>query len=627
MELNSPDSITEAILPLVNVQSPVRADIKRHPSPYYYADLYKNKTIDSTVNTSNTNYNGERLNVDRERHLSTFQGVDDEHYKKRNKHSHKRYKKSSSLDNSNLDGQIRAKDFHSQYRRSYSIDTENTSTGDVHNETSVLPNKLNSACVCVTPDNDVDDDMSRQRHLYETAFDCRINKSDDDLDRIDQVSNHPVLFQENAVTSAETSASQNRRKVTLTCSATDPEGSISRLSQNLRDMHLPIAETSNTSGGLPLRGYTPSPPSTAPLPTKFHCKELIMNSIKSAPNLPYPKARCKDLHLPVKSLRGRSPTSSSGSFQTQGNAFSIEFGCRNEIVSDFKERLRHSKEHTSKSRVLEIKDRPRKNVLVLKRSKDTNETILEFRGRRRRHKYSSMESVTTSSSGGSMESIKSSTSEGNRSTTSSESHRSSSLSSHSSDSGGTTSFPPVQTSIFLAHSKKLHILSPISDKSSQEPISETSDNNRNNNSQKCSPEEVPTPENLKPKRRPPQNRNLLNLGFQAGDKEIQGSDSGISIQSREGIKSRSELTTSELSAPSQHDLGDLPFDMPKLRRRRMTSQDTCTSISATSVDLRDLPFDMPKLRRRMRVQHSNMELSVSQASSSQSVVEPDRQGE
>lgn len=68
--------------------------------------------------------------------------------------------------------------------------------------------------------------------------------------------------------------------------------------------------------------------------------------------------------------------------------------------------------------------------------------------------------------------------------------------------------------------------------------------------------------------------------------------------------------------------------MPKLRRRRIIEQDNgtnrrlleadaCTSGSATSVDLRDLPFDMPKLRRRLRPPT----LSESQASSSQSVAE------
>lgn len=95
--------------------------------------------------------------------------------------------------------------------------------------------------------------------------------------------------------------------------------------------------------------------------------------------------------------------------------------------------------------------------------------------------------------------------------------------------GNIKNYSTQQTSTLIQHNNKLHILSPISDKSSQEPISETLDNNRN--SQKCSPEEITTnQETLNTKRRLPQNKNLLNLA----KPEIQGSDSGISIQSREG---------------------------------------------------------------------------------------------
>lgn len=622
IELNSPDSIAEAILPLVSIQSPDRnVDIKRHPSPYYYADLYKNREEECSLKLEPPKFKKTiAKTINRESDEETHQKFDNQ----KTKPSNRRYRKSSSLDNPNLDKPIRAsKSSQLRYKKSSSVDAGGRSScRDVPSEAVMPPNRLTSTCACFTPDDDLDDEMSRQRHVYETAFDCRISKSDDDLDNIDKVSNHPVLFQEHPEKNARednSTNSQGKRKVTLVCPPS--QDNISRLSQNLQDMHLPLDETSGPSGVLPLRGYTPSPPSTAPLPTKFHGKESVMNSIRSAPNLPHPKGRLKELHLPIKSLRGRSPTSSSG-----GSAFDIEFGNSQEIISDFKRRVRQSKEPSPRDLVMEIKDRPRKDLLVLKCKKETNEHILEFKGRRRRHKYSSTESMTTSSSGGSMESIKSSTSEGNRSTTSSESRHSSSLSSHSSDSVGSSAFPTLQTSILLAHSNKLHILSPISDKSSQEPISETSDNNRNNNSQKCSPEEAATPENVKIKRRLPQNRNLLNLGFHQGDKEIQGSDSGISIQSREGIKSRLGLTSAELSAPSHQDFSDLPFDMPKLRRRRMVAQDACTSSSATSVDLKDLPFDMPKLRRRLRVQQPNMESSMSQASSSQSVVEADRQG-
>lgn len=624
LELNSPDSIAEAILPPVNVQSPERPDIKRHPSPYYYADLYKNENEEHTS----------KAPLKYKKALSLDKSDGELQKKTTNKNNlerplnnqdfiksgyHKKYRKNT--DNNSLEAQQRVKTI-SSYKKSSSTDSRDAG------ESVMPPNRVASPCICLTPEDGLDDEMTRQRHVYETAFDCRVSKSDDDLDQIDKVSNHPVLIQLNTnkkyIAPSIDNTPQNRRKVTLLCPKAniDDTNSIGVLSQNLQDLHIPESEICSTSGGLslPLRGYTPSPPSTAPLPTKFHGKELGMNSIRSAPNLPsHPKSRLKDLHLPVKSFRGRSPTSSSGgSIQTQGSAFEIEFGNSNELISEFKGRPGNSKENKADT-VLEIKDRPRKEIITFK-TKDVKKTILEFKGRRRRHKYSSTESITTSSSGGSMESIKSSTSEGNRSTTSSESRHSSSLSSHSSDSSN-TGFALNQTSAFMAHANKLHILSPISDKSSQEPISETSDNNRNNNSQKCSPEEVVTPENTKIKRRLPQNKNLLNLSFHKENHEIQGSDSGISIQSREGIKSRFGFVK-DLSAPSQTDFSDLPFDMPKLRRRRMLD-DACTSGSATSVDLRDLPFDMPKLRRRLRIQ-PNLEANQSQASSSQSVIEIER---
>lgn len=491
------------------------------------------------------------------------------------------------------------------------------------------PNKLAPVCVCATADNDLNDDMTRQKHVYETAFDCRISKSDDDLDNIDKISNHPVLFQENSenrdqyiLPSAESrnSDEQSTSKTTFVCPASDTEYNISLLSQNLQSMHLPVEETSRNSRTSPLRVYTPSPPSTAPLPTKFHGKEQGMNSVRSAPNLPHQRARFKDLPLSRKSVRGRSPTDGSGSIHTQDRPFDMEFGNHQELISAFRRRARQSRQSSATGRVMEIKDRPRKELLMPNYAKEGSCNVLQFKGRRRRHKYSSTESMTTSSSGGSMESIKSSTSEGNRSTTSTESYHSSSLSSHSSDSGRNASFPAIKTSAFLTHCNKLHMLSPISDKSSQEPTSDMSDNNRNNNSHKYLLEEVTTPETTKRRqRRLPQNRNVLNLGFHISGKEIQGSDSGISIQSREGIKSKFELAVADLSAPGRQDFKDLPFDIPN--RLKLNNQDVCTSSSATSVDLRDLPFDMPKLRRRLRTQPSKMESSVSQASSSQSVHE------
>jgi hypothetical protein len=155
------------------------------------------------------------------------------------------------------------------------------------------------------------------------------------------------------------------------------------------------------------------------------------------------------------------------------------------------------------------------------------------------------------------------------------------------------------------------------------------------------------------KRRTPQNKNLINLTLQqqsssSGEAEIQGSDSGISIESRGGTKATKLYNLTGFSSTKQAnnadnnesadnelqtaDYSDLPFDMPKLRRRRLLQQDTCTSGSATSVDIHDLPFDMPKLRRRLRgqppvqqqPQTSTESSGVSQASSSQSVRDADR---
>uniref|UniRef100_A0A182KGK2 SH2 domain-containing adapter protein D n=1 Tax=Anopheles christyi TaxID=43041 RepID=A0A182KGK2_9DIPT len=398
-----------------------------------------------------------------------------------------------------------------------------------------------------------------------------------------------------------------------------------------------IANANSTSSSqLPLRGYTPSPPSTAPLPMKFPGKHerFFINSIKSAPNLPSSNAgaqhpRLKDLRLDIQHVRNNEATS-GGSCDGSMHAGSAPFS------------------HGSK-----VGERPRstlclepERVLELKRGHRTSHHHHGKQHQQRgRGNFSSTESMATSSSGGSMESLKSSTSEGNRSTSSSDSRHSSSLSSHSSDSGPSLAFPlrvPV-----VVHNK-LNILSPISDKSSQEPGSETSDiNNRNNNSQKQSPvdgtgcasvagggggagtlikkegeESAPGAgavgtEAVKTsvtKRRSAPNKALLLIT----GPEIQGSDSGISLHSREDLKSRTNFLNASIQRASlgqekqgEHgkgqsglpqDLSDLPFDMPKLRRRRAhLQQEPCTSGSVTSVDVGDLPFDMPKLRRRLRL--------------------------
>uniref|UniRef100_A0AAG5DQZ5 SH2 domain-containing adapter protein D n=1 Tax=Anopheles atroparvus TaxID=41427 RepID=A0AAG5DQZ5_ANOAO len=530
------------------------------------------------------------------------------------------------------------------------------------------------------PSTTTADEMAnvRTRQIYETAFDSKITRSDDDLDEVDRITNQSVLLQltksNSSSASNMVSASQGRNKrldskrtksATSKTPSTNPAAAVpagnlpdaaeagnqaDQLAQDLQeklqiDKQMDnIANANSTSSSqLPLRGYTPSPPSTAPLPMKFPGKHerFFINSIKSAPNLPASNVgaqhpRLKDLRLDIQNVRNNEVPSGSCDGGMNDGPFA----------------------HNSK-----VGERPRSTLCL------EPERVLELkRGHRSAHhhhgkqqqphhqqrgrNFSSTESMATSSSGGSMESLKSSTSEGNRSTSSSDSRHSSSLSSHSSDSGPSMAFPlrvPV-----VVHNK-LNILSPISDKSSQEPGSETSDiNNRNNNSQKQSPVDGTVPasgtgsvggtantgtlkkdgdecasgaglvgtEAVKSsvtKRRSAPNKTLLLIT----GPEIQGSDSGISLHSREDLKSRTNFLNLGIQRASMglekqndhgkaaalpQDLHDLPFDMPKLRRRRAhLQQEPCTSGSVTSVDVGDLPFDMPKLRRRLRMSQNQQQ--------------------
>lgn len=488
------------------------------------------------------------------------------------------------------------------------------------------------------------DEMSRQRNFYETAFDSRVSRSDDDLD-VDVVINKCILPSGKPPPRPGSSSvagpgifTPERRRTNLSRQELvkkKPRGIQVRGKEIVDTITQDITNLDIQNSPLPLRGFVPpTPPSSAPLPTKFPSSHS-MASVHSAPNLP--GARIKDSRLPVKSLRCR--LEDSRALEGRPKSFVDNSENRTEI------RFGRPKSLFCPTDISEFKGRPEDNSRNERPTTFLATTqVLEIKGRPRRVrvKYSSTESMATSSSGGSLESIRSSTSEGNRSTSSSESHRSSSLSSHSSDSTGSTGFNQVVGTPMGARffqQTKLHILSPISDKSSQEPGSETSENNKNNNSHGASPEENtlastpvveqstwcqdnPSIQLQKPKRRTPQNKNLINLGLAqcSGDSEThQGSDSGISIESRCGV---SGVHNQNVTV----DLNDLPFDMPKLRRRRLLQQiPGCVqdnSGSATSVDLKDLPFDMPKLRRRLRGAPPSTESSgVSQASSSHSVQE------
>lgn len=398
------------------------------------------------------------------------------------------------------------------------------------------------------------------------------------------------------------------------------------LSNDLQNLNLNVnGATSSTNQQQPAqqskkkkRYGTHSPPSTAPMPVKFSGNHAA-------------------------SYRNSMPGANGGD---GGVGRSADHTSDNLGVTPPQRAERHGKKssgrhHSSKkcghSLVL-----PSDRVLQLKQN-----------SRRGRQKFSSNDSMG-SSSVGSMESIASDTSEGNCSTSSTDSHLSASLSSHSSDSSSIRNYPLRAPVIVHAN---MNVLSPISDKS-MEPTLEMLENATTKNSLQLSiasaGEEASggsflgaasvsaTATDQKAKRRYLQNRASLLL-----KDEIQGSDSGISLQSRDDIKSKNLalhnfnshqapqhliFNNSELSLPE--DMANLPFDMPKLRRGKVPDQQ-CPSGSATSVDLGDLPFDMPKLKRRLRDQRApnsfhapeNTDTSgISNASSSQSMRDDNRPG-
>ncbi|KAE9545546.1 hypothetical protein AGLY_001089 [Aphis glycines] len=189
------------------------------------------------------------------------------------------------------------------------------------------------------------------------------------------------------------------------------------------------------------------------------------------------------------------------------------------------------------------------------------------------YKYRSSDSVVTSSSL-SLESI-----------------TSDSLSSHSSESPCYKQRFPVP-----------HVLSPISDKSSQDAGAEFLEYERRRSSTAGSvapvvvvganATETATATVTPVKTKPPQSLGLIKLN--SDHMQHHGSDSGISVGSKPG--------------DSYQELLDVPFDMPKLRRKQR-SEEGPTTVSSSSSDytghpvlapprLQGLPFDMPKLRRR-----------------------------
>lgn len=147
-----------------------------------------------------------------------------------------------------------------------------------------------------------------------------------------------------------------------------------------------------------------------------------------------------------------------------------------------------------------------------------------------------------------------------------------SLSSHSSES-------PCYNNVCSKRLPEPHVLSPISDKSTQDCADVLADRAGSRRSSAATAAQVS-------KARPPQSLGLIKLN--RDNSQHHGSDSGISVGSKPG--------------DSYQELLDVPFDMPKLRRRQKSDafrpEDAATLAQDAVAGPEPLPFDMPKLRRK-----------------------------
>lgn len=289
---------------------------------------------------------------------------------------------------------------------------------------------------------------SNIRQVYETAFDSMVKVSTDDQENVQNVTKNPILYpfpsdllmrmpneteEILGIKSVESKKVKNSKNL-----AKQDAKVLQEVITDLRIMKIDDQDANALSSSQlsACTFITPSPPSTAPLPIKFPMKheQYFMNSIKSVPNL-----KSKGLHPRIRNIKSTaSDAIKKISPRHSNNSITVT-------------------EYNDSSKA----ERPQSAAeLGIPKQKFIN--------------FSSNESMRSSNN--SIDSLRSSTSEGNRSTTSSESRRSSSISSHDSDSGANILYPLRNQSTI---NSKLHVLSPISDKSVQEQgleIVETSQN-------------------------------------------------------------------------------------------------------------------------------------------------------
>lgn len=132
VDLNSPDSINEGLLSTttLNVLSPhtVETNNKRHPSPYYYGDLFKYKTEKSKSVSQTAPQQPQPVNVNSNNKTKCNQKTNAESKSQNNKKNSgksKKFRKSSSLDNPLESKRKNAKTkTQIKYRKSLSVETQ-----------------------------------------------------------------------------------------------------------------------------------------------------------------------------------------------------------------------------------------------------------------------------------------------------------------------------------------------------------------------------------------------------------------------------------------------------------------------------------------------------------------------
>lgn len=199
----------------LSVQSPKHADVKRYPSPYYYADLYKSKQEDPNVNNKpkiikdfkDLNIPTEKLKEsEKPKEKSKKHSKKDKESKKDK--NQKKYKRALSLESKTENIIIDSIPIDS-YKKCCGIQTQSIDLSgvkiidyntDVEPTTEQPKASMNKSSPCIATlfpsQNEINvDEIIRKKHHYETAFDSSIAQTENEIDHIDKVSNHPVLLQ------------------------------------------------------------------------------------------------------------------------------------------------------------------------------------------------------------------------------------------------------------------------------------------------------------------------------------------------------------------------------------------------------------------------------------------------